>query len=145
MIYTTLTKKALAISFAAHKDQVDKGGVPYVYHPFHVAEQMTDEISTCVALLHDVVEDSAYALDDLRKCGFPEKVVEALGLLTHDSNTNYFDYIRAIKNNPIARDVKLADLTHNSDLSRLEHVDAKAEERVKKYKRAMQILRGKIE
>ena len=68
MIYTPLTKKALKISFKAHKDQVDKSGLPYVYHPFHLAEQMNDEYSTCVALLHDVVEDTDISLDDLALC-----------------------------------------------------------------------------
>lgn len=67
MIYTPLTKKALKISFAAHKDQVDKGGMPYVYHPFHLAEQMKDEYTTCVALLHDVVEDTHITVEYLKE------------------------------------------------------------------------------
>lgn len=75
MIYTDLTKKALKISFNAHKDQLDKSGMPYVYHPFHLAEQMYDEYSTCVALLHDVVEDTDTTLDDLAKI-FPKEVTK---------------------------------------------------------------------
>ena len=55
MLYTPLTKKALKLSFAAHKDQLDKSGMPYVYHPFHVAEQMETEETVAVALLHDVI------------------------------------------------------------------------------------------
>ena len=86
MIYTALTKKAMKISFEAHKDQVDKCGIPYVYHPFHIAEQMTDEITTCVALLHDVIEDTNTTIDDLRNDGFPDEVLEALELLTHKDN-----------------------------------------------------------
>lgn len=70
MIYTTLTKKALKICFNAHKNQVDKTGVPYVFHPFHLAEQMDTEDSVCVALLHDVVEDTDITFDDLTKEGF---------------------------------------------------------------------------
>lgn len=117
MIYTKLTDKALKISFNAHKDQVDKAGMPYVYHPFVVASQMDDEYSTCVALLHDVVEDSAITLEDL-SLEFPKEVIEALRYLTHDDSVDYFDCVRNIKNNAIATKVKLADLAHNSDQSR---------------------------
>lgn len=58
MVYTEQTKKALKLCFEVHKNQVDKSGMPYVFHPFHLAEQMTDEKSTVVALLHDVIEDT---------------------------------------------------------------------------------------
>lgn len=139
MIYTDLTKKALKISFNAHKDQVDKSGMPYVYHPFHLAEQMDDEYSTCVALLHDVVEDTDTTLDDLAKI-FPKEVIDAITLMTHDDSVPYLDYVKEIKNNPIATKVKLADLKHNSDLTRLDKVDYKALERVEKYKKAIDIL-----
>lgn len=139
MIYTDLTKKALKISFNAHKDQLDKSGMPYVYHPFHLAEQMDDEYSTCVALLHDVVEDTDTTLDDLAKI-FPKEVTDAIALMTHDDNVPYLDYVRTIKSNPIASKVKLADLKHNSDLTRLDRVDDKAIERVEKYKKAIEIL-----
>ena len=115
MIYTALTKKALRISFNAHKNQLDKSGMPYVYHPFHVAEQMKDEYSTCVALLHDVVEDTDITLDELKSNEFPDDVIEALSLMTHSDDVPYLDYIRNLKDNPIARRVKLADLAHNSD------------------------------
>lgn len=140
MLYTPLTKKALRLCFEAHKDQVDKSGMPYVFHPFHLAEQMTDENTTVVALLHDVVEDTAYTLDDLRAMGYPPQAVEALALMTHDDSVPYLDYVAAVKEDPIARAVKLADLRHNSDLSRLDAVDAKARERVAKYAKAIALL-----
>ena len=141
MLYTALTKKALKISFDAHNNQVDKSGMPYVYHPFHLAEQMNDELSTCVALLHDVVEDTDITLDDLKSKGFPDEVIEALSLMTHNDDVPYLDYVRAMKDNSIARKVKLADLAHNSDLTRLDEVDDKAIERVNKYKQAILILK----
>lgn len=137
MIYTPLTKKALKLCFDAHRDQVDKSGMPYVFHPFHLAEQMTDEDTTVAALLHDVVEDTDYTLDDLRAAGFPPQVVEALALLTHDEAVPYLDYVDAIKADPIARAVKLADLRHNSDTTRLETVDDKAKERLAQYAQAI--------
>ena len=140
MIYTELTKKAMKLCFAAHKDQTDKSGLPYVFHPFHLAEQMPDELTTVAALLHDVVEDTAYTFTDLREMGFPAAVLEALTLLTHDDGTPYLDYVTRLKNNPIARAVKLADLRHNSDLTRLDHVDARALSRVEKYRKAIELL-----
>ena len=140
MIYTEMTKKAMKLCYAAHRDQVDKAGVPYVFHPFHLAEEMCSEDTTIAALLHDVVEDTAYTLADLREMGFPEPVLAALALLTHDDAVPYMDYVSAIKANPIARAVKLADLRHNSDLTRLEVVDQKALERAEKYRKAAALL-----
>ena len=140
MLYTDLTKKALKLCFEAHKDQLDKSGLPYVFHPFHLAEQMKDENTTIVALLHDVVEDSSLTFDDLYKIGFPEETLTAIQLMTHDKAVPYMDYVSIIKENPIARIVKLADLIHNSDLSRLKEVSEKDLERVAKYKRAIAIL-----
>ena len=142
MIYTPLTKKAVKLCFEAHKDQVDKSGLPYVFHPFHLAEQMTDELTTVTALLHDVVEDTSYTLADLREMGFPETVLDALALLTHDDGTAYLEYVARLKTNPIARAVKLADLRHNSDLTRLDQVDGKALARVEKYRKAIELLEG---
>lgn len=140
MIYTPLTKKALKLCFEAHKEQVDKTGMPYVFHLFHLAEQMTDEIATVCALLHDVVEDTAYTLEDLRTMEFPEEVIEVLALLTHDETVPYMEYVREIAKNPIAKQVKLADLKHNSDTTRLDVVDEKAEKRNAKYAEARAIL-----
>ena len=76
MIYTDKTKKAMKLCFEAHKDQVDKSGMPYVFHPFHVAEQMTAEATTIVALLHDVVEDTDYTLEDIAAEGFGKEILE---------------------------------------------------------------------
>ena len=140
MIYTPQTKKALALCFSAHKDQLDKSGMPYVFHPFHLAEQMQDELSTVVALLHDIVEDTPITLDDLHAMEFHTEVIEALALLTHNSATPYMEYIRAIKTNPLARAVKLADLRHNSDLTRLDTIDDTALNRQKKYEAAIKLL-----
>ena len=136
MIYTPLTKKAMKIAFEAHKEQVDKTGIPYIYHPMHLAEQMDDEFSTCTALLHDVVEDSDMTFEELEAEGFPKEVLSALRLLTHGDGVDYMDYVRNIKNNKIATKVKLADLKHNSDISRLDFIDEYALRRNEKYKKA---------
>ena len=142
MIYTPLTKKALKLCFEAHKDQVDKTGLPYVFHPFHLAEQMKDEYSTVSALLHDVVEDTEYTFEDLQAMNFPNEVIEALKLLTHKEGVPYMDYVKALSINPIAKAVKIADLMHNSDTSRLDVVDEWALKREEKYKKALEFLKN---
>ena len=141
MIYTDMTKKAMKIAYKAHKDQVDKSGLPYVFHPFHLAEQMDDEVTTVVALLHDVVEDSDITMVDLKEAGFSQEELQALELLTHKTTDSYMEYIEKLSDNPIARTVKLADLAHNSDLSRLDQVTEKDIKRAEKYNRAMEFLK----
>ena len=141
MIYTDKTRAAILLAIKAHEGQKDKSGLPYVLHPIHVAEQMDDEDSTIAALLHDVVEDTDYTIEDLREEGFGEPVLEALCLLTHDESVPYFDYVRRLKSNPIARKVKLADLAHNSDVSRLpRELTEKDLERLEKYRQSQKIL-----
>lgn len=140
MIYTDVTKKAMKLCFQAHKDQTDKSGIPYIFHPIHLAEQMKDEDTTVVALLHDVVEDTDYTLEDLREMGFNERVIAAIALMTHAEGVHYMDYVAKIKDNPIAKAVKLADLAHNSDITRMDVVDEKAIARVEKYAKAIRFL-----
>ena len=140
MIYTPMTKIALKLCFEAHKDQTDKSGMPYVFHPFHLAEQMVDEKTTVVALLHDIIEDTEYTLDDLKNLGFSDDILSAIALMTHTDGVPYMEYVAQIKTNPIAKAVKLADLRHNSDITRLDTVTAHDLERVKKYKKAIELL-----
>ena len=130
----------MQLCYEAHKDQVDKSGIPYVFHPIHLAESMTDEYSTIAALLHDVVEDTDVSIEQLREDGYPEEVLEVIQLLTHKKCEPYMQYVRNLMHNPIARAVKMADLRHNGDLTRLDVVDEKALKRVDKYKEAISIL-----
>lgn len=139
MIYTKLTKKALRISFDAHKNQLDKGGLPYVFHPYEVASQQQSEYAVCVALLHDVVEDTDTTLSQLAE-QFPQQVIDALQLLTHRDGVDYLDYVRAIKSNPLATAVKVADLHNNSDLTRLDEITDNDLQRKEKYHQALEIL-----
>ena len=142
MVYTALTNKAMKIAYAAHHGQLDYNGIPYIFHPIHLAEQMEDEISCCAALLHDVAEDTDVTLEDLAR-EFPEEVIRVLKLLTHEKGTDYFDYVRAIKADPIAVKVKLADLDHNSDQTRCVGSDLTEEQLAhwrQKYARAREIL-----
>ena len=114
MINTAKTAAAASLAQRAHSGQLDKAGEPYVKHAFAVAEKMDDEDSTCAALLHDVVEDTDFTLDDLRAIGMSEAVVEAVDLLTCDPDQDYFAYVLALRDHPIASKVKRADLEHNA-------------------------------
>ncbi|MBR6726121.1 MAG: bifunctional (p)ppGpp synthetase/guanosine-3',5'-bis(diphosphate) 3'-pyrophosphohydrolase [Clostridia bacterium] len=142
MIYTEMTMKAMKMAYEAHLGQVDYCNIPYIYHPIHLAEQMDDELSCTVALLHDVVEDTSLTIEDIA-AAFPAAVVEAVRYMTHEDGVEYYDYVRAIRENPIAKKVKLADIEHNSDMTRCVGSDL-SEERIenwkKKYAKAKEVL-----
>lgn len=140
MIYTELTNKAIKIAFEAHAGQLDRSGLPYVLHPIHVAEQMKDEDTCVVALLHDVIEDTDITLEDLRTYGFTEAQLEGVRLMTRLEDEDYFDYVRNLKDNPIARAVKIEDLKHNSDKARISVMTDDDQKRLEKYKKALEIL-----
>lgn len=142
MIYTPMVNRALRLAYRAHAGQLDRGGVPYIFHPYHLAEQMDDERSICVALLHDVVEDTSVTLEEIQR-EFPSEIAEAVALLTHDPSTDYFAYVRRLKANPLARKVKLADLMHNADQTRCAGAGidpVKLQHWREKYRRAQEIL-----
>ena len=141
MIYTELTKKATCIAFEAHKGQADKSCFQYIHYPLYLAEQMDSEDEVIIALLHDVVEDTEWNFEALEREGFPQSVISTLKLLTHDDGCEYAEYTRHIKSNPLAVRVKVADLRHNSDSSRLSALPLDIATRLqRKYSVAMEIL-----
>ena len=131
---------ALSIARKAHEGQLDKAGVDYIEHPIYVASQVDTEEEKAVALLHDVIEDSPVSAEGLLQAGLPETVVTAVQVLTKKKEQDYQTYLETVKKNPLARVVKLADLKHNSDLSRLSSITEKDRERLKKYKKAIDFL-----
>ena len=137
-----LTAKALALATEAHAGQKDKGGNPYLHHPIFIANQMATETEIIVALLHDVCEDSPTTLEDLAQAGFPAEVVTAIQAITKVSGEDYLAYLDRVKANPVATKVKLADLAHNSDQSRLGTVTEKYLKRLAKYAVAVAHLTG---
>ena len=120
MYYSEMVKKAVNIMFEAHKDDIDKGGYPYVFHPFYLGTKLDGENETCVALLHDVIEDHGekYNFEYLENEGFNKEIIDALKLLTHKKDIPYMDYIIEISKNNIAKKVKIEDLKHNMDSRR---------------------------
>ena len=150
MIYTDMTRLAMKVAYDAHAGQLDRAGVPYIYHPIHVAEQMDNEDACVIALLHDVVEDTDISLDDLKEMGFSETQLEGVRLMTHippegelseeEKLEDYLDYVRRIKDNDLAKQVKIADLNHNADPSRCITDTPSDRARYEKYKKALEIL-----
>lgn len=141
---TGMVAVAERIARAAHRGQTDKAGGPYIAHPAHVAAQVVAEgagqAAQCVAWLHDVVEDTATTLDDLRAAGLSDEVVAAVDAMTRRPDEDYFAYIGRVRANPLATVVKLADLAHNMDLSRLPGIKPRDLERQEKYRRAVELL-----
>lgn len=140
MLYTDLTKKALNVAYCAHQGQIDKGGCPYVFHPYHIAEQMDTEDEVCVALLHDVLEDSNIDVDYLKSLGFSKRVIDAVIVLTRDKDCSYYKYINKVCKNKLSKKIKRADLIHNLDLSRLNCITEKDIERQYIYQCALDML-----
>lgn len=142
MVFTSMTITAMQVAYTKHVGQVDKAGVPYIFHPYHLAEQLQDEIACTVALLHDVVEDTDTTFEELSE-KFPDEVIEALRFLTRTKDTPYLEYVKNIKKNKIATAVKLKDLEHNMDKARmrLTHIsDEKRKSLFDRYTKAVQIL-----
>lgn len=138
---TDKEKIAYEIAYKAHKGQYDKAGVEYINHPLTVASYCKTEDERIVALLHDVVEDTNVTLDDLSKI-FDKEIIDALRLLSHTDDTPYLEYVARIKENNLAKAVKIADLTHNMDMSRFKNPTKWDYDRVEnKYKPAMELLR----
>jgi guanosine-3',5'-bis(diphosphate) 3'-pyrophosphohydrolase len=136
----TLLEKAIRIAVEAHAGQVDKAGRPYILHPLTLMMQMESDEARIVAVLHDVIEDTDVTAADLAAAGFPDAVLAALALLTHRKGVPYEEYIQQIKRDPLATQVKLADLAHNLDIRRLTAVTAKDRARCAQYIRARKLL-----
>lgn len=140
--FSDRVKEALRVASDAHEGQRDRSGKPYIYHPMTVASKVApDESAMVVALLHDVVEDTPIRFSDLRYLLNSDEM-KALRLLTRSRDMDYMEYVKRIKGNALATKVKLADLSHNSDASRLRSLTDTDKERLEKYRRAMEILRS---
>lgn len=136
-----LLEQAILLAVQAHSGQRDKAWLPYVLHPLRVMLGQTDPEARIAAVLHDVVEDTDITIDQLAEAGFTASVLDAIRLLTHDKSTAYMDYIRAVADNPIASQVKLADLTDNMNISRIPNPTEKDYLRLEKYQFAYRYLR----
>jgi len=134
---------AIALASQAHLGQKDKGGSVYILHPLRVMMQMEYEDAKIVAVLHDVVEDSAFTFDDLKNEGFSDDILDALRCLTKEQGETYENFIERVLTNRLATDVKIADIKDNMDVTRLKTMTEKDLERIKKYHNALMKIENK--
>ena len=136
-----IVDKALEIAIKAHKGQRDLAGVDYIEHPKAVANLVNSDEEKAVAYLHDVLEDTYITEKDLLQMGIPNNIVLAVKVLTKEKNEPYTKYIERVKGNKLASTVKIADLQHNMNLSRIANPSKRDYERLEKYKRALTFLK----
>ena len=135
-----LLELAIKVATKAHEGQLDKGGNPYILHPQAVADSLDSTENKIVAYLHDVVEDTEITLEDLEKMGFTYRIVNSVRILTKSNDISYDDYLKSIKKDSNAWRVKMADIKHNMDISRIPEPTAKDFARIEKYKKALAFL-----
>lgn len=140
MTHSELCDLALQIALRAHKGQKDKSGRDYILHPIRVAERCKNPEAKIAALLHDTLEDTDVTTDYLREQGFPEEIIEGVMAVTKRECETYEDFVRRAAENPIGREVKMADLEDNMDIRRLKEVTDKDVERLRKYLKAWRYL-----
>lgn len=133
-------RKAYLLARKAYEGLTDKGGNPYFLHAVTIAERMPVEDEKIVALLHDVIEDTGMTIQDLKKEGFSNEIIMAIVAITRNKDEPYDDYILRVKENPIGKKVKIQDLLHNMDLTRIPEPSQKDIDRVEKYRKALNVL-----
>ncbi len=133
-------EKTIEIAALAHTGQKDKAGENYILHPIRVMLRLNNEEEKITGVLHDVIEDSNYTLEDLRRLGFSEKILSALDALTKKPGESRLEAAHRAAQNPLARIVKLADNAENSDLSRIKNPTPKDFDRLEEYKKVREIL-----
>ena len=132
--------RAIQIAVIAHSGQIDKGGEPYILHALRVMLRMTTEEERITAVLHDVVEDSDYTFESLIAEGFSQSVVSALQALTKLPGESRIEAAHRAVGHPLARKVKLADNSENSDLSRIPNPSENDYARLEQYRLVREIL-----
>jgi (p)ppGpp synthase/HD superfamily hydrolase len=142
MMRMSTLERAIAIAAEGHAGQLDKAGNPYILHPLRVMLQLDTLEERMAGVLHDVVEDCDWSLDDLRAEGFSPAVVRAVDSVTKREGESYEQFVLRAAADPIGRRVKLADLHDNSDLGRIRNPTSKDLERLEKYQRAIRLTTG---
>lgn len=138
--YNEQLQFALELAIQKHKNQKDKSGKPYILHPLHVMETVKSDDAKIVAVLHDIIEDTDVTEEDLLNAGLSKHIVDAIVILTRSRDEDYMDYVKNLSSNPLAKEVKLADLQHNMDLRRLSTLKERDLDRNRKYQIAYHYL-----
>ncbi len=132
--------KAISLASEAHFGQIDKAGQPYILHPLRLMFNFSLESEMIVAILHDVIEDSHFTLNDLKQQGFADEIINAVECLSKKQGENYEDFITRLSSNKLAKKIKIVDIKDNMNLSRLDQVNESDLFRVKKYHKALKLL-----
>lgn len=133
-------ERAIAIAVEAHAGQIDKAGEPYVLHPLRVMFGVKTPEARIAAVLHDVVEDSDWTIDDLRQEGFSEAILAAVDAVTRRRDESYEEFVNRSGRDPVGREVKIADLRDNSNLARIAEPTEKDLQRLQRYLKALGTL-----
>lgn len=135
---------AITLAAVAHGGQYDRGGKPYILHCIHVMQEVEHlgESAMICAILHDALEDTDLTVEDLRVAGLTKAEINVILTLTHTASHSYEEYIQECRKTTLSRLIKMADLRHNSDITRLKGVREKDFERMKKYHKAYRTLQG---
>ena len=136
-----LLHKALFVSNKVFKDTYDKGGNPYMNHIYSVVGEVSLPEEKIIAYLHDALEDTEMTVGKMKQHRIPEWIITHVELLTHKKEEDYFDYVNRLRYFPFAKNVKIADLKNNLDITRLKEITEEDKERIKKYKEALRILK----
>ncbi|MEJ7576205.1 MAG: HD domain-containing protein [Pyrinomonadaceae bacterium] len=136
---------AIFIALQVHEGQKDKAGSSYILHPLRLMLRMKTEEEMMAAVLHDIIEDSSWTIEQLRDKGFPENVLAAVECLTRRDDETYEQFIERVRTNPVARRAKIADLEDNMNVRRFGKLTAKDLQRLEKYHQAWQILTSDID
>ncbi len=133
-------ERAILIAAQAHEGQKDKAGAPYILHPLRMMMRMESETAMIAAVLHDVVEDSNWTLDQLRVEGFSDEVLRAVECLTRKNDESYDQFVARVQTNVVATQVKIADLEDNMNVERIGDLKPNDLTRIEKYHRAWRAL-----
>ena len=136
-------EKCLSIAYRLHDGQIDKGGKPYILHPVYISTKFDDADLKCVSLLHDVIEDTSMTVYDLRRNGISEHIIQAVIAITKVVGEKYEDYIARVMNNKLALQVKIEDMKHNMDTSRINDI-SKLGNMFAKYEKWLPILEERL-
>ena len=141
-MHPDLLERAIAIAASAHKGQLDKAGDPYILHPLRVMQACSPGPAQIVGVLHDVVEDTPWTFDQLRAEGFGDDVLVPLEHVTRRDGEDYTAFVARAAQDPVAREVKIADLKDNLDLTRITEPTERDYARIAKYQVALEQLLG---
>ncbi|WP_203144030.1 hypothetical protein [Marinobacter mangrovi] len=133
-------ERAISIALEKHKGQTDKSGAPYILHPPRLMMKFDSELEQIVAILHDTIEDSDLAINDLETANFSQEVVFAIDCLTKRQGESYEAYIKRVLSNSLASKIRIEDLKDNLKITRLENITEKDITRIKKYHNTFQVI-----